>query len=137
MDKRCSQKQKQDDENSQTHVTQYRLKNKSCNKRQRKSLYNNKGITQEDNIVLVNICVTNNLSMCKCLIVSDSAIPWTTAHQAPLSMEYFSQEYWSGFHFLLQGTSYLLHLLHCKWIIYHQTIVEANVPNIGAPKYVK
>ena len=24
------------------------------------------------------------------------AIPWTVAHQAPLSMEFFRQEYWSG-----------------------------------------
>ena len=29
--------------------------------------------------------------------------PWTAAHQAPLSMEFFRQEYWSGCHFLLQG----------------------------------
>ena len=30
--------------------------------------------------------------------------PWTAAHQAPLSMEFFRQEYWSGLLFsLLQG----------------------------------
>ena len=28
---------------------------------------------------------------------------WTVACQAPLSMESFRQEYWSGLHFLLQG----------------------------------
>ena len=28
---------------------------------------------------------------------------WTVAHQAPLSMEFSRQEYWSGCHFLLQG----------------------------------
>ena len=28
---------------------------------------------------------------------------WTVAHQAPLSMEFSRQEYWSGFHFLLKG----------------------------------
>ena len=27
----------------------------------------------------------------------------TVAHQAPLSMEFFRQEYWSGCRFLLQG----------------------------------
>ena len=27
---------------------------------------------------------------------------WTVAHQAPLSMEFTRQEYWSGCHFLLQ-----------------------------------
>ena len=29
--------------------------------------------------------------------------PWTVAHQAPLSVEFFRQEYWSGCHFLFQG----------------------------------
>ena len=28
--------------------------------------------------------------------MSDSAIPWTVARQAPLSMELSRQEYWSG-----------------------------------------
>ena len=31
-----------------------------------------------------------------CSIVSDSAIPWTEAHQAPLSMGFSRQQYWSG-----------------------------------------
>ena len=30
-------------------------------------------------------------------------IPWTVARQAPLSMEFSRQEYWSGVHALLQG----------------------------------
>ena len=29
--------------------------------------------------------------------------PWTITHQAPLSMEFSRQEYWSGLPFLLQG----------------------------------
>ena len=29
--------------------------------------------------------------------------PWTVAHQAPLSMGFSRQEYWSGLPFLLQG----------------------------------
>ena len=28
--------------------------------------------------------------------MSDSVTPWTVAHQAPLSMEFSRQEYWSG-----------------------------------------
>ena len=31
-----------------------------------------------------------------CLVVSDSATPWTAALLAPLSMELSQQEYWSG-----------------------------------------
>ena len=34
-----------------------------------------------------------------CSVVSDSATPWTAAHQAPLSMEFSRLEYWSGFPF--------------------------------------
>ena len=29
-------------------------------------------------------------------VVFDSATPWTVAHQAPLSMAFSRQEYWSG-----------------------------------------
>ena len=33
-------------------------------------------------------------------VVSDSSLtPWTVAHQAPLSMEFSRQEYWSGLPF--------------------------------------
>ena len=35
--------------------------------------------------------------MCiSCSVVSDSATPWTVAHQASLSMEFSRQESWSG-----------------------------------------
>ena len=37
--------------------------------------------------------------MCICAVVSNSAIPWTVAHQAPLSMGFSRQEYWSGLPF--------------------------------------
>ena len=37
-------------------------------------------------------------------MVSDSfATPWTVAHQAPLSMEFSMQEYWSGLPFPSPG----------------------------------
>ena len=31
--------------------------------------------------------------------MSDTVIPWTVAHQAPLSVEFSRQEYWSGLPF--------------------------------------
>ena len=34
-----------------------------------------------------------------CAVVSDSAVPQTVALQAPLYMEFSSQEYWSGLPF--------------------------------------
>ena len=38
-----------------------------------------------------------------CSVLSDSAIPWTAVHQAPLSMEFSRQEYWSGLPFPTLG----------------------------------
>ena len=35
--------------------------------------------------------------------MSDSAIPWSVASQAPLSMEFSRQEYWSGLPFPSSG----------------------------------
>ena len=35
--------------------------------------------------------------------MSDSATPWTVAHQAPLSMRFPRQEYWSGLPFPSPG----------------------------------
>ena len=49
--------------------------------------------------------------------------PWTVAHQAPLSMDFSRQEYWSGLPFPPLGD--LPHpgiesgLPHCRWILYH------------------
>ena len=49
---------------------------------------------------------------------SDSVIPWTVAHQAPLSMEISRQEYWSGLTFPTPGDlpNHGLNpqLLHCQ-----------------------
>ena len=36
-------------------------------------------------------------------VVSDSVTLWTVAYQAPLSMGFFRQEYWSGLPFLPPG----------------------------------
>ena len=38
-----------------------------------------------------------------CSVVSSSVTPWTVAHQAPLSMEFSRQEYWSGLSFSSPG----------------------------------
>ena len=46
--------------------------------------------------------------MCECVLSRFSRVPlcatlWTVAHQAPLSMGFFRQEYWSGLPFLPPG----------------------------------
>ena len=45
--------------------------------------------------------------MPSCLAVSDFVIPWTIAHQPPLSMEFSRQEYWGGLLFSLPWLSYM------------------------------
>ena len=58
--------------------------------------------------------------------------PWTAAPQAPLSMGFSKQEYWSGLLFPLQSNfatqgsnPHLLYLLHCQQVLYHLAIWEA------------
>ena len=41
--------------------------------------------------------------MFSCSIVPDSATPWIVTCQAPLSMEFSTQEYWSGLPFPTPG----------------------------------
>ena len=40
---------------------------------------------------------------CVCSVLSDSATPWTIALQAPPSMAFSRQEYWSGLSFPSPG----------------------------------
>ena len=44
------------------------------------------------------------IALC-CAVIThvDSAAPWTSARQAPLSMEFSRQEYWSGLPFPTPG----------------------------------
>ena len=42
------------------------------------------------------LCCLAGMRACACLIMSDSATPWTVTHQAPLCMGFSRQEYWSG-----------------------------------------
>ena len=66
--------------------------------------------------VCVCVCVS-------CSVVSDSAIPWTIACQAPLSMEFSRQEYWSGLPFPSPGDlpdpGIKPGFQHCRQILYH------------------
>ena len=57
----------------------------------------------------VSLSTTKNpgsYSMCVCVscsVISKSATPWTTAHQAPVSMGFSRQEYCSGLPFPSPG----------------------------------
>ena len=43
--------------------------------------------------------IDKSLLLFSCSVTSDSATPWAVAHQAPLSMGFPRQEYWSGLPF--------------------------------------
>ena len=57
------------------------------------------------------------------LVTFDSAIPWTVASQAPLSLGFSRQEHWSGLPFPslgdLPNPRIDPGLLHCRQIPYH------------------
>ena len=68
--------------------------------------------------------------------VSLFATSWTIARQAPLSLEFLRQEYWSGLHFLFQGIfptqrsdSSLLHLL--PWQFASLLLSHLGSPSCG------
>ena len=44
--------------------------------------------------------ISNSVSS---IVVSDSLTSWTVAHQVPLSMGFFTQEYWKGLPFASPG----------------------------------
>ena len=63
--------------------------------------------------------------MCVLSHVKLFGMPWTIACQAPLFMEFSGKNIGVGCHFLLQGiflnqgsNSHLLHVLHCRQILY-------------------
>ena len=67
---------------------------------------------------MMTACLGAQLLSCAQLF----STPWTVARQAPLSMGFSRQEYWSGLHALLQGivpaqglNLHPLRLLHC-WV---------------------
>ena len=71
--------------------------------------------------------------------MSDSAIPETVAHQAPLSREFSRQEYWSGLPFPSpgdlpnQGSN--PDLLYCRQILYH--LSHQGRPVVALTNYYK
>ena len=56
----------------------------------------------------IYVCVLSHL------VVSDSPTPWTAAYQAPPSMGFSRQEYWSG-------VTLPSPLRHCRQILYHMS----------------
>ena len=84
------------------------------------------------------------LIVCACSVasvMSDSANPWTSAHQVPLSMGFFRLEYWNGLPcyppgiFPTQGSNLsLLHLLHCRQILHPVSHLGSPIPSPRGPQ---
>ena len=56
-------------------------------------------MTHKNQSWVYNVNELKNLNVKKVVkvsVVSFSVTPWTVAHQAPLSMEFFRKENWSG-----------------------------------------
>ena len=79
-------------------------------------------------ILVSSLVLQPTLHMYACVLSWFSCVrlfetPWTAACQAPLSMGFSRQEYWSGLpfpspgHLLTQGSN--PGLPHCRWILYH------------------
>ena len=54
---------------------------------------------------LLSLCGTQVKTQVKSESVWLFVIPWAVAHQAPLSLEFSKQEYWSGFQASSRGSS--------------------------------
>ena len=50
-----------------------------------------------------NLGIAHFACVCACSVMSDSAALWTVAPQAPLSVEFSRQKYWSGLPFPSPG----------------------------------
>ena len=57
-------------------------------------------------------------------VVADSATPWTVAPQAPLSMGFFMQEYWSGLPYSLPGIFPTQGSSLCLLFLFHWQVIQ-------------
>ena len=76
------------------------------------------------------VCVLSHISR-----VRLSATPWTTAHQAPLSMGFSRQEYWSGLPFpspvMKYEVSEVKPLSHVRLFVTPWTVAHQAPPSMG------
>ena len=87
-------------------------------------------------LCMVTLVRYKGMCVLSCSVTSDSVVPWTVACQAPLSMEFSRQEYWSRLPFpfpwifLTQGSNpCLLHLLH--WQVDSLPLAPSMKPHNG------
>ena len=70
-------------------------------------------------------------------VTSDSVTPWTVAHQAPLSMEFSRQEYWSGLPWPSPGDPPDSGIEHTSLCLLHWQVSCLPLVPPGKPQYEK
>ena len=60
-------------------------------------------ISKFSKLYALAMCSYFAVNECACSVMFDSVTLWTVVHQAPLSMEFSRQEYWSGLPFPTPG----------------------------------
>ena len=94
------------------------------------------------NLVCVCVCVyTLDAYTWLCVLscfsrVQLSAIPWTAARQAPLSMEFFRQEYWNGLLFPTSGIFLTQGLNLCFLRLLYWQVGSLPLSYLGSPKWI-
>ena len=82
---------------------QVRVPTLPCGKRRRRLPHQNR-LAQEENVAMKVEAPPKPARTSVCVLVASLFVTaWTAARQAPLSMGFSKQEYWSGLHVLLQG----------------------------------
>ena len=82
-------------------------------------------ISKEEKLIFINWSYVLSFPSVSCLIMSSSLRPYGLyiAHQAPLSLEFSREEYWSGELFFspedLPFPGIKPDLPHCRWILIH------------------
>ena len=84
-------------------------------------------VLQTDCIFVFPLCYTEKERKWSHSVVSDSATPWTVGYQAPPSMEFSRQEYWSGLPF----PSLVLYSRFSLIIYYfiHSSLMSVPIPH--------
>ena len=89
-------------------------------------------VTDKNILFFWHLCV----SVWECLVahVRLLATPWTVVRHAPLSMEFFRQEYWSGLPFCTPGL-FLTQGLNPHLCLLHQQADSLPLHHLGGPNF--
>ena len=81
------------------------------------------------------LCISLDILVCvrAWSVVSDSETLWTVAHQAPLSMGFPRQEYWSGLPFPSPGDLMTQRLNPCLLHLLHWSVCSLPLHHLGSP----